>query len=123
MYSAFPPLFLTPALPCLRSMDFPKATSILGHFVGSAVLRTILALDALPQLLEGDYGVEPKREFAAAAFKRVLAEAGVDGLAEMCAKAGIKASAFLTADADLDPGAASVEEFLKKEGLAVAVPI
>ncbi len=98
-------------------MDFPKATSILGHVVGSAVLQSILALDALPQLLEGDFGVEPKREFASAVFKRVASQAGADGLTEMCAKVGIGAAAFLSADPALDPAANSVEDWLKRKGL------
>lgn len=91
--------------------------------VGSAALQGILALDALPQLLEGDYGVEPKREFACAAFTRVQQQAGADGLAEMCTKAGVHAGAFLGADATLDPDAPSIEDFLKQQGLAGIVPV
>ncbi|GAX74020.1 hypothetical protein CEUSTIGMA_g1470.t1 [Chlamydomonas eustigma] len=98
------------------SLDFPKATSILGNFAGSAVLQTIMALDALPQLLEGDYSVEPKREFAAAVFKRVKSQAGEDGLVEMCAKSEVHVATFLTADA-MDGDVDSVEVFLKKESL------
>ena len=65
------------------SLDMPKAPGILGHFVGSAVLQSILALDALPQLLEGDFGVQPKRDFASATFKRVVEQAGAEGLIEV----------------------------------------
>jgi translation initiation factor 4G len=97
-------------------LDFPKATSILGNFVGSAVLQTIIGLDALPQLLEGDYSVEPKREFAAAVFKRIKSQAGEEGLSEMCVKAEVHAASFLTADT-ADGDVESVEAFLKKEGL------
>lgn len=105
------------------SLDVPKAPSILGHMVGSALLQGILALDALPQLLEGDFGVEPKREFACAVFKRVQEQAGADGLAEMCTKSGLKASTFLTADSTLDPDAPAVEDFLRQQGLAGIVPV
>lgn len=104
------------------SLDFPKATAILGHFVGSAVLRSILNLHELPQLLEGDFGIEPKREFASAVFKRIQTQAGDADLAELCSKAGLNASQFLTADSELDPEADSVEDWLKKEGLTV-VPL
>ena len=105
-----------------RSLDYPKAIPVLGHFVGSAVLQSILALDALPQLLEGDFGVDPKREFAAAVFKRVQSEAGTDGLADKCTASRIQASSFLSADPTLDPDAESIEDWIKKEDL-VAVPI
>ena len=91
--------------------------------MGSAVLQSILDLDALPQLLEGDFGVEPKREFASAVFKRVQVEEGNEGLAEKCSKTGIKASTFLQADPTLDPGADSIEDWLKKEGLGAAIPL
>lgn len=105
------------------SLDFPKATSILGNFVGSAVLRSILQLHELPQLLEGDFSIEPKREFASAVFKRIQLHAGDTELLELCGKAGLKASAFLTSDSELDPEADSVEEWLKKEGLTSIVPL
>lgn len=107
----------------VNSLDFPKATSILGNFVGSAVLRSILNLNEIPQLLEGDFGVEPKREFASAVFKRIQSQAGDADLAELCNKAGLKASQFLTADSELDPEADGVDVWLKKEGLTNVVPL
>mmetsp|Transcript_38895 Transcript_38895/g.86508 ORF Transcript_38895/g.86508 Transcript_38895/m.86508 type:complete len:781 (+) Transcript_38895:79-2421(+) len=105
------------------SLDVPKAPALLGHAVGSAVAAGILTIDALPQLLEGDYGAEPKRNLAAAAFKQVKAKLGEGKLKELCTAGGVKAGSFLEADPQLDGDLPSTEDFLKAEGLAGAVPL
>ncbi len=81
------------------------------------MLQGILALDALPQLLEGESGIEPKREFACGVFNRIKSHTGTEGLAELCIKSGLKMTDFLEADAAIDADAPSVESFLKQQGL------
>lgn len=50
-------------------MDYPKAPVLLGQLIGLGAASGALQLDVLPKLLEGDFGVEAKRDLAAAAFK------------------------------------------------------
>ncbi len=101
-------------------MDFPLAPALLGGFVGAAINAKALGVEALPTLLEGDFGVEPKRDLAAAALLAVQAAQGADALRAACGAAGVKASAFLTADPELDgPDAPSVEAWLAEKKLAV----
>ena len=95
----------------------------MGRFVGRAIQQDVLSADVLPQLLAGDYGTEPKRAFAGAAFAQAKATLGDAPLHALCTAAGVTASKFLQPDADLDAGMCSVEEWLKAEGLTAAVPL
>ncbi|GFR43879.1 hypothetical protein Agub_g5008 [Astrephomene gubernaculifera] len=105
------------------SMDVPKAPQLLGRFYGSCVSRGIASLDLLPQLMEGDASVEPKRRFSGAAFKVLRTAKGDQGLSKLCAEVGLAAGAFLAADPEFDQGEPAVEEWLKAEGLAGIVPV
>eukprot|EP00798_Chlamydomonas_sp_ICE-L_P015224 gene15224-21304_t len=104
------------------SLDVPKAPSILGHFIGSAIQQNILPASALPELLSGDFGAEPKRDLSEEAFKCMQAGMGDSKALEVLSTAGVKASAFLTAD-ELDGDMASVEAWLKDLSLSDAVPL
>lgn len=103
-------------------MDVPKAPLLLGRFFGNCISRDILGLDLLPQLMESEGSVEPKRRFSGAAFKTVRTAKGDAGLTKLCADADIKAAAFLTADPELDKGEPALEAWLASEGLAGLVP-
>ncbi|KAG2498818.1 hypothetical protein HYH03_003011 [Edaphochlamys debaryana] len=105
------------------SMDVPKAPLLLGRFYGSCVSRGIAGLDLLPQLMEGDASVEPKRKFSGAAFKTLRAAKGDAGLGDLCKEAGLAAGGFLEADPEFDKDEPKLEEWLKAEGLAGIVPV
>jgi len=100
------------------SLDVPKAPELLGRVIGGAAAKGALPLTDLPSLLAKCEGAEPKRKLAAAAFKAVKAEGG--DLAALAA--GVAAGSFLGAD-EFDGDLPSVEEWLKAEGLAGAVPV
>lgn len=104
-------------------MDVPKAPQLLGRFYGSCVSRNIASLDLLPQLMEGDASVEPKRRFSGAAFKVLRGAKGDAGLTSLCSEVGLTASTFLTADPEFDKDEPALEEWLKSEGLTGLVPL
>lgn len=104
------------------SLDAPKAPALLGRFYGLAVQNGALALSTLASLIEGDYGVEYKRKFAAAALQFVKEQRGESALAELCTAADIHADELFKADPEFDADACSVAEFLDQEGLK-AVPL
>ncbi|KAG1679450.1 hypothetical protein FOA52_007742 [Chlamydomonas sp. UWO 241] len=104
------------------ALDVPKAPKLLGSAFGAAVVGGALGLDAMQRLLEGDSGVESKREFAAEAFKKVLASAGADGLKAQCAAAGVAAGAYLAADELDGPECLAVDAWLSAAGLSM-VPV
>ncbi len=103
-------------------MDVPKAPQLLGRFYGSCVSRNIASLDLLPQLMEGDSSVGPKRRFSGAAFN-VLRAKGDQGLAKLCADVGLAAGAFLQADPEFDQDEPPLADWLTAEGLAGLVPV
>ncbi|KXZ53095.1 hypothetical protein GPECTOR_8g86 [Gonium pectorale] len=105
------------------SMDVPKAPQLLGRFYGSCVSRNIASLDLLPQLMEGDASVEPKRRFSAAAFKVLRTAKGDQGLADLCKEVGLAAGTFLSADPEFDKDEPALDAWLKTEGLAGIVPV
>lgn len=105
------------------ALDVPKAPKLLGGALGAAVLNGVLPIDAMPRLLDGESAIEPKREFAAEAFKRVAAGEDAAKLRARCEDAGVAAAAFLTADELDGPDVPSVEDWLKSEGLVDAVPM
>ncbi|GLC43129.1 Eukaryotic translation initiation factor 4 gamma 1 [Pleodorina starrii] len=105
------------------SMDVPKAPLLLGRFYGSCVSRNIASLDLLPQLMEGDASVEPKRRFSGAAFKVLRSAKGDQGLAKLCGEVGLTAGTFLAADPEFDRDEPAIEDWLKAEGLAGIVPV
>ncbi|EFJ50942.1 eukaryotic translation initiation factor 4 [Volvox carteri f. nagariensis] len=105
------------------SMDVPKAPQLLGRFYGSCVSRNIASLDLLPQLMEGDASVEPKRRFSGAAFKVLRSAKGDQGLAKMCGDVGLAAGTFLEADPEFDRDEPSLANWLKAERLAGIVPV
>ncbi|KAG2453432.1 hypothetical protein HYH02_001655 [Chlamydomonas schloesseri] len=105
------------------SMDVPKAPQLLGRFYGSCVSRNIASLDLLPQLMEGDASVEPKRRFSGAAFKVLRGAKGDAGLAKLCSEVSLTASTFLNADPEFDKDEPALEAWLKSEGLAGLVPL
>ncbi|KAG2438700.1 hypothetical protein HXX76_005246 [Chlamydomonas incerta] len=105
------------------SMDVPKAPQLLGRFYGSCVSRNIASLDLLPQLMEGDASVEPKRRFSGAAFKVLRGAKGDAELTKLCSEVGLTASTFLSADPEFDKDEPALEEWLKSEGLTGLVPL
>ncbi|GIL98523.1 hypothetical protein Vretimale_3893, partial [Volvox reticuliferus] len=105
------------------SMDVPKAPLLLGRFYGSCVSRNIASLDLLPQLMEGDASVGPKRRFSSAAFKVLRSVKGDQGLAKLCNEVGLAAGAFLAEDPEFDQDEPALAAWLKAEGLAGIVPV
>eukprot|EP00798_Chlamydomonas_sp_ICE-L_P009725 gene9725-7598_t len=105
------------------SMDYPKAPGLLGHYIGSAVAQKLLPVTTLSELLVGDYSAEPKRALAEAAFINAKAGLGDAGLMDLCTTAGLKASAFLEAEPDLDGHLPSTADWLASAGLTAAVPL
>ncbi|PNH12771.1 Eukaryotic initiation factor iso-4F subunit p82-34 [Tetrabaena socialis] len=105
------------------SMDIPKAPQLLGRFYGSCVCRSIASLDLLPQLMEGDASVEPKRRFSGSAFKAIRAAKGDPGLASLCKDVGLAAGSFLASDPEFDKDEPALEAWLKAEGLTGIVPV
>lgn len=104
-------------------MDVPKAPQLLGRFYGSCVSRNIASLDLLPQLMEGDASVEPKRRFSTAAFKVLRSVKGDQAVAKLCNEVGLTASTFLSADPEFDKDEPALADWLKAEGLAGIVPV
>ncbi len=106
------------------AMDVPKAPALLGRFFGSCVSRSIASLELLPQLMEGDASVGPKRTFSAAAFKAIRgAKGGDEALKKMCADVSLAAGSFLAADPEFDRDEPALEEWLNSEGLTGIVPV
>ena len=105
------------------AMDVPKAPQLLGRFFGLCIARDILGLDLLPQLMEGEGAVEPKRRFSAAAFKVVKAAKGDAGLTQACTDASITVAAFLTGDPEFDAEEPPLDKWLESEGLAGLIPL
>ncbi|GLI58622.1 hypothetical protein VaNZ11_000357 [Volvox africanus] len=105
------------------SMDVPKAPLLLGRFYGSCVSRNIASLDLLPQLMEGDASVSPKRRFSSSAFKVLRDAKGDQGLAKLCNEVGLAAGTFLAEDPEFDQDEPALAEWLKTEGLAGVVPV
>jgi translation initiation factor 4G len=112
-----------PARQPARSMDVPKGPQLLGRFFGSCVGAGFASLDLLPQLMEGEGAVEPKRRFSAAAFKAIRAAKGDAGLTGLCKETGLAASSFLTGDPEFDKDEPALDEWLKSEGLTGLVPV
>mmetsp|Transcript_38153 Transcript_38153/g.113037 ORF Transcript_38153/g.113037 Transcript_38153/m.113037 type:complete len:152 (-) Transcript_38153:1086-1541(-) len=106
------------------ALDVPKAPRLLGGVLGAVVSAGALDVGVLPTLLEGDSGVEPKRDFAAAALRRFVASGGgAAACRAACEASGVKASAFLAPDELDGPDCQPVDAWLAKETLADAVPL
>lgn len=100
-----------------HSLDVPKAPALLGQFYGAAVQAGILSLDTLPSLLEGEYGVGPKRDFTAAALKLVAKKAGDAGMVAAVKAASIDLPEVLKADPEFDQDALPLADWAKVNGL------
>lgn len=102
------------------SLDVPRAPGLLGKLYGKSLAcsSNALPLAALPELLEGDYGVEPKRKFAAAAFQVLKSKSSEAEVVEKCKSADLKLGEILKADPEFDADAPSTEDFLKQEKLS-----
>lgn len=92
---------------------------MLGSFYGNSVCAGILGLDLLPQLLEGECSVEPKRDFAGAALKVLLSKKGAKGCFEACTEAGFTLGSFLTGDAEFDKDSLPLEKWANQEGFTM----
>jgi translation initiation factor 4G len=97
------------------SLDVPKAPQILGKVWGQCAAEGVVPLGQMEELLADEEGAEAKRKFAAAAFGALKTAGGEGKLKELAG--GLKVGELLKAG-EFDGDLPTVEDWLKKEGLA-----
>jgi hypothetical protein len=95
----------------------PLSPQILGRAAAALAAAGTLRFASLEALLGGVEAVEPKRHFFRHLMASLEKELGREGAAAMVAESGAHVGPLLHADPELDPGAPSVFDFVKSEGL------
>jgi hypothetical protein len=95
----------------------PLSPQILGRAAAALAEAGTLRFAAVEALLSGVEAVEPKRHFFRHLVSALAKELGQEAAAAMVKESGAHCGPLLDADAELDPGAPSVFDFMKSEGL------
>lgn len=99
------------------ALDVPLSPQILGRTAAALAEAGALRFADVPGLVAAVEAVEPKRHFFRHLLSALAVSLGEPGAAAMVADSGARLVPLLEADAELDPNAPTVRDFVKSEGL------